>query len=98
MMNSDGTCSNTWMKWSSKPLENFGGDGMLIGPHSTAEQREEFRQRSLADHANYIAQETLAFSRAPCFLNEQIGARHVDLRPFVLYGDHVTVVPGGLTE
>ncbi|HEY0752426.1 MAG TPA: circularly permuted type 2 ATP-grasp protein [Ktedonobacteraceae bacterium] len=81
-----------------KAVGESGGYGMLIGPHSTAEQREEFRQRILADPRNYIAQETLALSRAPCFLNKQIGARHVDLRPFVLYGDKVTVVPGGLTR
>jgi uncharacterized circularly permuted ATP-grasp superfamily protein len=81
-----------------KAVGESGGYGMLIGPYSTAEQREEFRQRILADPRNYIAQETLALSRAPCFLNAQIAARHVDLRPFVLYGDHVTVVPGGLTR
>ena len=81
-----------------KAVGESGGYGMLIGPYSTAEQREVFRQRISADPRNYIAQETLALSRAPCFLNEQIEARHIDLRPFILYGDHVTVVPGGLTR
>jgi uncharacterized circularly permuted ATP-grasp superfamily protein len=71
---------------------------MLIGPHSTAAQREEFRQRILADPRNYIAQPTLQLSRAPCFIDGQVEARHVDLRPYILYGDQVTIIPGGLTR
>ena len=81
-----------------KAVGELGGYGMLIGPYSTAAQREEFRQRILADPRNYIAQPTLALSHAPCFTDGQIEPRHVDLRPFVLYGDTVTVVPGGLTR
>ena len=81
-----------------KAVGESGGYGMLIGPYSTAAQREEFRERIIADPRNYIAQPTLALSNAPCFLNEQIEPRHVDLRPFILYGDSVTVVPGGLTR
>jgi len=71
---------------------------MLIGPYSTAVQREEFRRAILANPRNYIAQPTLALSRAPCFLDGQIEPRHVDLRPFILNGDRVTIVPGGLTR
>ena len=82
-----------------KAVGESGGYGMLIGPYSTAAQREEFRQRILADPRNYIAQPTIALSRAPCFLDGQIEPRHVDLRPFILNGaDQVTVVPGGLTR
>ncbi|MDZ4717977.1 MAG: circularly permuted type 2 ATP-grasp protein [Roseiflexaceae bacterium] len=81
-----------------KAVGESGGYGMLIGPHSTREQRDEFRQRILADPRNYIAQPTLALSRAPCFIDGQIEPRHVDLRPYVLYGDQVTIVPGGLTR
>jgi uncharacterized circularly permuted ATP-grasp superfamily protein len=81
-----------------KAVGESGGYGMLIGPHSTAEQREEFRRRILDDPRNYIAQPTLALSRAPNFINDQIGARHVDLRPYVLCGESFTVVPGGLTR
>lgn len=81
-----------------KAVGESGGYGMLIGPYSTVAQREEFRQRILADPRNYIAQPTLALSRAPCFLDDQIEPRHVDLRPFILNGDRVTVVPGGLTR
>ena len=81
-----------------KAVGESGGYGMLIGPHSTAEQREEFRQRILAEPRNYIAQPTLSLSRAPCFLDGEAQARHVDLRPYILYGENVTLVPGGLTR
>lgn len=81
-----------------KAVGESGGYGMLIGPHSTAEQREEFRRRIEADPRNYIAQPTLDLSRAPCFLDGAVEARHVDLRPYVLNGEHVTLVPGGLTR
>ena len=81
-----------------KAVGESGGYGMLIGPHSTAEQREEFRRRILVDPRNYIAQPTLALSRAPNFINDHIASRHVDLRPYVLCGETCTVVPGGLTR
>jgi uncharacterized circularly permuted ATP-grasp superfamily protein len=81
-----------------KAVGESGGYGMLIGPHSTARQREEFRQAILANPRNYIAQPTLALSRAPCFLDGRFEARHIDLRPFILYGEKVTIVPGGLTR
>ena len=75
-----------------------GGYGMLIGPHSTARERETFRDKILADPRNYIAQPTLSLSQSPCFIDERIEPRHVDLRPYVLFGERVTVVPGGLTR
>ena len=81
-----------------KAVSESGGYGMLIGPHSTAEQRDEFRERILADPRNYIAQPTLALSRAPSFIDDRIEPRHVDLRPYVLCGEKFTVVPGGLTR
>jgi uncharacterized circularly permuted ATP-grasp superfamily protein len=81
-----------------KAVGESGGYGMLIGPHSTAEQRFEFRQRILAEPRNYIAQPTLALSRAPCFVDGRIEPRHVDLRPYVLYGEQISIVPGGLTR
>jgi uncharacterized circularly permuted ATP-grasp superfamily protein len=80
-----------------KAVGESGGYGMLIGPHSTRKQREEFRDQILASPRNYIAQPTLAFSRAACFMESGIEPRHVDLRPYVLFGDRVTTVPGGLT-
>jgi uncharacterized circularly permuted ATP-grasp superfamily protein len=81
-----------------KAVGESGGYGMLIGPCSTAAQREQFRQYITADPRNYIAQPTLALSRAPCLIEGQIEPRHVDLRPFILYGNPVTIVPGGLTR
>jgi uncharacterized circularly permuted ATP-grasp superfamily protein len=81
-----------------KAVGESGGYGMLIGPHSTATERKEFRQRILAQPRNYIAQPTLALSRAPSFIDNRVEARHVDLRPYILYGEQVTIVPGGLTR
>jgi uncharacterized circularly permuted ATP-grasp superfamily protein len=81
-----------------KAVGESGGYGMLIGPHSTAEQREDFRHRIEADPRNYIAQPTIHLSRAPCFLEGGVQPRHVDLRPYILFGEKVTIVPGGLTR
>jgi uncharacterized circularly permuted ATP-grasp superfamily protein len=81
-----------------KAVGESGGYGMLIGPHSTAEQREDFRLRIIDEPRNYIAQPTLSLSRAPCFLEGEAQARHIDLRPYILYGENVTLVPGGLTR
>jgi uncharacterized circularly permuted ATP-grasp superfamily protein len=81
-----------------KAVGESGGYGMLIGPHSTAEERDQFRQKILADPRNFIAQPTLSLSQSPCFVGDGIEGRHVDLRPYVLYGDKVTIVPGGLTR
>jgi uncharacterized circularly permuted ATP-grasp superfamily protein len=81
-----------------KAVGESGGYGMLIGPYSTAAQRDAFRSQVIINPRNYIAQPTLALSRAPCIIDNQIEPRHVDLRPFVLFGEHVTIVPGGLTR
>jgi uncharacterized circularly permuted ATP-grasp superfamily protein len=81
-----------------KAVGESGGYGMLIGPHSTAAEREEFRQRILEDPRNYIAQPTILLSRAPCLIDGTVQPRHVDLRPYILYGDKITIVPGGLTR
>jgi uncharacterized circularly permuted ATP-grasp superfamily protein len=81
-----------------KAVGESGGYGMLIGPQSTAEQREEFKQRILAEPRNYIAQPTLALSCAPCFMDGHVEARHVDLRPYILFSGEAALVPGGLTR
>ncbi len=81
-----------------KAVGESGGYGMLIGPHSTAIERETFRDKILADPRNFIAQPTLMLSRSACFIGDRIEPRHVDLRPYVLYGERVTLVPGGLTR
>jgi uncharacterized circularly permuted ATP-grasp superfamily protein len=81
-----------------KAANESGGYGMLVGPHSTAVQREEFRAAILADPRNYIAQPTLALSRAPVIVDDHLEGRHVDLRPYVLYGKDIFVMPSGLTR
>jgi uncharacterized circularly permuted ATP-grasp superfamily protein len=81
-----------------KAVGESGGYGMLIGPHSSEAQREEMRAQVLADPRNYIAQPVLSLSTAPCFIDGAIEPRHVDLRPYVLFGDKTTIVPGGLTR
>jgi uncharacterized circularly permuted ATP-grasp superfamily protein len=82
-----------------KEVSGSGGYGMLIGPHASRSEIEEFRQKLLADPFGYIAQPTLALSTCPCFVEEGIAPRHVDLRPFVLTGsDRIRIVPGGLTR
>ena len=81
-----------------KAANESGGYGMLVGPHSTAEQREKFRGAINADPRNYIAQPTLALSRVPVIVEDHFEGRHVDLRPYVLYGKDIFVLPGGLTR
>jgi uncharacterized circularly permuted ATP-grasp superfamily protein len=81
-----------------KAVGESGGYGMLIGPQSTAAEREEFARRIQSDPRNYIAQPTISFSRAPCLIGDQLEPRHVDLRPYILYGEKINVVPGGLTR
>jgi uncharacterized circularly permuted ATP-grasp superfamily protein len=81
-----------------KAVGESGGYGMLIGPQSSAAQREEFARAIEANPRNYIAQPTLDFSRAPCLLDGRLEPRHVDLRPYILFGDKVPIVPGGLTR
>ncbi len=81
-----------------KSANEAGGYGMLIGPHSTAAQREEFAAKITAKPRNYIAQPTLALSRVPTLVQDHLEGRHVDLRPYILYGKDIYVLPGGLTR
>jgi uncharacterized circularly permuted ATP-grasp superfamily protein len=81
-----------------KEVHGAGGYGMLVGPASTRAEIEAFRERLLAKPEGYIAQPTLALSACPTFVEAGIAPRHIDLRPFVLSGKSVTMVPGGLTR
>jgi uncharacterized circularly permuted ATP-grasp superfamily protein len=81
-----------------KEVHNAGGYGMLVGPAATRQEIEEFRVRLRALPHNYIAQPTLALSTCPTYVEAGIAPRHIDLRPFVLSGKQVTMVPGGLTR
>jgi uncharacterized circularly permuted ATP-grasp superfamily protein len=81
-----------------KEANEAGGYGMLIGPKSTKEEQDLFRQKIKADPNNYIAQPTISLSTSPCITKDTISPRHVDLRPYVIYGKDVYVTPGGLTR
>jgi len=81
-----------------KEVHGSGGYGMLIGPTASAAQREEFRQRIIAAPEKYIAQPTLSLSACPTFVDSGVAPRHIDLRPFILSGRDITLVPGGLTR
>jgi uncharacterized circularly permuted ATP-grasp superfamily protein len=81
-----------------KETHGAGGYGMLIGPRATRAELAEFRERIRANPAGYIAQPTLALSTCPTLVEEGIAPRHVDLRPFVLSGERISMVPGGLTR
>jgi uncharacterized circularly permuted ATP-grasp superfamily protein len=81
-----------------KEVHGAGGYGMLIGPMSTREEIEALRARILANPAGYIAQPTLALSTCPTLAQAGLAPRHIDLRPFVLSGREITIVPGGLTR
>jgi uncharacterized circularly permuted ATP-grasp superfamily protein len=81
-----------------KEVHGSGGYGMLVGPASTKAEIEAFRQRIIAKPDGYIAQPTLALSACPTFVDSGIAPRHIDLRPFVLSGKTVSMVPGGLTR
>ncbi len=77
-----------------KRVGESGGYGMLIGPHSTPEERDEYAAQIRADPADFISQPTLSFSRAPCMVEGRMEPRHVDLRPYVLQGSESRLVPG----
>jgi len=81
-----------------KAANESGGYGMLVGPHSTQEQRGEFAEKIKANPRNYIAQPTLALSRVPTIVGDKCEGRHVDLRPYILCGQDIFVLPGGLTR
>jgi len=81
-----------------KAANESGGYGMLVGPHSTRRQRAEFAEKIQANPRNYIAQPTLALSRVPTIVGDHFEGRHVDLRPYILSGRDIQVLPGGLTR
>lgn len=81
-----------------KAANESGGYGMLVGPHSTAEERELFAEKIIAQPRNYIAQPTISLSRVPTIVGNRIEGRHVDLRPYILFGKDIYVQPGGLTR
>jgi uncharacterized circularly permuted ATP-grasp superfamily protein len=81
-----------------KAANESGGYGMLVGPHATREEIADFARRIKENPRNYMAQPTLALSRVPTIVGDRIEGRHVDLRPYILFGDDIYVLPGGLTR
>ena len=81
-----------------KEVHNAGGYGMLVGPAATKGEIEAFRDKIRKDPANFIAQPTLALSTCPTYVESGIAPRHIDLRPYVLSGREISIVPGGLTR
>ncbi len=81
-----------------KAANESGGYGMLMGPSASKAQISAFRDQILADPRNYIAQPVIDLSRAPTWCDDGVGGRHVDLRPYCIYGEDVKIVPGGLTR
>ena len=81
-----------------KAANEAGGYGMLVGTQSTPEERQEFAEKIKANPRNYIAQPTLSLSRVPTLLEDKFEGCHVDLRPYILYGQDIYVHPGGLTR
>ena len=81
-----------------KAANESGGYGMLIGSQASVAERENFAERIKQDPRNYIAQPVVALSRSPSFCEDSMQGRHVDLRPYILDGEKVTIIPGGLTR
>ncbi len=81
-----------------KKVGESGGYGMLVGPHASSKERAEYAEQVKANPRNYIAQPTLALSRVPTLIDDHFEGRHVDLRPYILYGEEIYVMPGGLTR
>ena len=81
-----------------KPANESGGYGLLIGPAASQAERDAFAAKILENPRNYIAQPTLSLSRVPTICNGSLAGRHVDLRPYIIYGEDIYVLPGGLTR
>jgi uncharacterized circularly permuted ATP-grasp superfamily protein len=81
-----------------KVVNESGGYGMLMGPTSTPEQRAEFTKKIQANPRNFIAQPVVPLSQHLCYLDDELQSRHLDLRPFIIYGEDIEIVPGGLTR
>jgi uncharacterized circularly permuted ATP-grasp superfamily protein len=82
-----------------KTANESGGYGMLIGPKATKAEIEDFRQKVIAEPRSYIAQPTISLSRHPTHVEDGgFEGRHIDLRPYIIYGEKIEIVPGGLTR
>ncbi len=81
-----------------KSANESGGYGMLVGPHASEAEREKFRGLIEANPRNFVAQPTISLSRSPAYCGDHFEGRHIDLRPYILYGEDIKIIPGGLTR
>jgi uncharacterized circularly permuted ATP-grasp superfamily protein len=81
-----------------KSANEAGGYGMIIGPKATKAELKDFRDKIIKEPRNFVAQPTISLSRHPTYSEGTFEGRHVDLRPYILYGDKVRIMPGGLTR
>ena len=81
-----------------KAANESGGYGMMIGPHADKKEQKEFAEKIKANPRTYIAQPTISLSQVPTIVGDHFEGRHVDLRPYILYGEDIFVLPGGLTR
>jgi uncharacterized circularly permuted ATP-grasp superfamily protein len=81
-----------------KPANESGGYGIVLGPRASKEELAHCREQICANPRNYIAQPMLSLSRVPTIVDDHLEGRHVDLRPYILYGEEIYVLPGGLTR
>ena len=81
-----------------KAANESGGYGMLVGPHSTKEEQSEFALKIRDNPRNYIARPTITLSRVPVIIDDHLEGRHVDFRPYIVYGEDIYIMPGGLTR
>ena len=81
-----------------KPTNESGGYGIMLGPKASRAEHQAYRELIRANPRNYVAQPMLSLSRVPTIVDDQLEGRHVDLRPYILYGQEIYVLPGGLTR
>ncbi len=81
-----------------KPTNESGGYGIVLGPRATSDELEKCRDLIVKDPRNFVAQPMLSLSRVPTIVGDHLEGRHVDLRPYILYGEDIFVLPGGLTR
>jgi len=81
-----------------KAANESGGYGMLVGPHASKAEIAAFREAILADPRGYVAQPTIQLSRSPSYCDGKVEGRHIDLRPYIICGEKISIIPGGLTR
>ncbi|MFC7527450.1 glutamate--cysteine ligase [Actinoplanes sp. GCM10030250] len=81
-----------------KPVDGYGGDRIVIGPHATADELDALRRQIQTAPHRWVAQELVNLSTHPVFDGHRLAPRHVDLRAFVFTGSNSVVAPAALTR